>query len=66
MKRKYEINLNMKSRSYKVDIPFSEEEKADFLAFIKAHGKSRGQWVRIVVLKAMAAEERALKEAAHV
>ena len=64
MKRKYVG----KPRGYKVDISFSEEEKAKFLEFVAKTGKSKGAWVRIVVLKAMETEERlaALAESGHV
>ncbi len=64
MKRKYVA----KPRGYKVDISFSDEEKAKFLEFVAKTGKSKGAWVRIVVLKAMETEERlaALAESGHV
>ena len=64
MKRKYVG----KPRGYKVDISFSEEEKAKFLEFAARTGKSKGAWIRIVVLKAMETEERlaALAESGHV
>ena len=48
------------------DIPFSPEELVRFRAFVKAHGKSRGPWVRIAVIKAMDAEERMFAEAENV
>ncbi len=64
MKRKYVA----KPRGYKVDISFSDEEKAKFLEFVAKTGKSKGAWVRIVVLKAMETEGRlaALAESGHV
>ena len=49
MKRKYVD----RPKGYKVDISFSDEEKKKFLEFVAKTGKSKGAWVRIVVLKAM-------------
>jgi len=62
MKRKYEISSTPKPRSYKIDIPFSDQEKERFLAFVAAHGKARGPWARVVLIRAMDAEEKALAE----
>lgn len=64
MERKYVE----RPKGYKVDISFSEEEKKRFLDFVAKTGKSKGAWVRIVVLKAMEAEDRlaALAESGHV
>ncbi|HOI22144.1 MAG: hypothetical protein LWX23_11315 [Spirochaetia bacterium] len=64
MKRKYVD----RPKGYKVDISFSDEEKKKFLEFVAKTGKSKGAWVRIVVLKAMETEERlaALAESGRV
>lgn len=59
MQPKYE----KKPHGYKIDVPFSEEEKAHFVAFTKDHGKSKGAWARLAILRAMAAEEKALSGA---
>ena len=66
MKRNYENGNAVKTLPYRLDIPFNEEERSRFLAFAKAHGKARGPWARIVLLRAMTAEEEALGEAPHV
>ena len=66
MKRKYETGGTAKPvrpNSYKIDIPFTPDELSRFRAFVKAHGKSRGPWVRIAVIKAMDTEERIFSEA---
>ena len=54
MKRKYVD----RPKGYKVDISFSDEEKKKFLEFVAKTGKSKGAWVRIVVLKVTETEER--------
>lgn len=61
MQPKYE----KKPHGYKIDIPFSEEEKSRFISFTKNHGKSKGAWTRLAILRAMSAEEKALAEAVN-
>jgi hypothetical protein len=42
----------------KVDVPFEGDEDDRFRRFVKDTGRAQGPWVRTIILKAMAEEQK--------